>query len=181
MPQCVACTSSHGCEECCCGQRARESPSYLPGKILRECIQGTCRFAMERTIGKDWSYSFEAERSSCSKRQANTASTACKGIVGSSVASLATTLPHVAKEPSNTLKYIIKLGSHASSRPIFQSLLAEACDKLAFIKQASPDVYYGTGDGIRSSFCSHSSIMGQCIPCQMLEGHATTMYASRAE
>lgn len=117
---------------------------------------------------------------SCSKRQAKTASTACKGIVGKSLASLATALPHVAKEPSNTLNYIIKLGSHASSRPIFPSLLAEACDKLAFIKQVSPDVYYCTGDGIRSSFCSHSSIMGQCIPCKMLE-EATTMYASRAE
>lgn len=135
---------------------------------------------METTNGKDWSYSFEAERLSCSKRQAKTASTACKGIVGRSVASLATALPHVAKEPSNTLNYIIKLGSHASSRPIFQSLLAEACDKLAFIKQVSPDVYYGTADGIRSSFCSHSSIMGQCIPCKMLK-EATTMYASRAE
>ncbi|DBA89350.1 TPA: hypothetical protein ACH3X1_004144 [Trebouxia sp. C0004] len=143
-------------------------------------MQETCQFAMETTNGKDWSYSFEAERLSCSKRQVKTALTACKGIVSNTVVSLATSLPHVAKEPINTLKYITELGSHASNRPILQSLLAEASDKLAFIKQVSPHVYYGSGDGIRSSFCSHASSMGQCVPCQVLERHAATMYASRA-
>ena len=70
---------------------------------------------------------------------------------------LATALPHVAKEPSHTSSYITELGTHASNRPILQSLLVGSSDMLAVVKDVSPHIYYGTGDGIRSSWCSYAS------------------------
>ena len=176
----MACNSLHEPGECCCGQSPREVPSYLPRKLLRDCRQGICQFAVETTNGKDWTYSFEAERLSCSERQAKIASTACNGIMSSNVQSLATALPHVAKDANNTLRYITELGSHANSRPLLQRLLAEAPDKLTFVKHVSPHIYYGTGDGIRPSFCSHTSTTGQCYPCSLLEQHDAIMYKARA-
>ena len=168
IPSCVACASFHSHEKCCCGEQPQELPSYIPGKLLRSCAKDVCGFAIESYTDQTWVYSFEAERVSCSTRHAKQASSACKGIVGCGVKSLATSLPHVSREPRNMLAYIRELGDHANTRPVFQRLFIEADDKLAYVTDLSPHVYYGSGDGIRSSFCSHTSALGQCFPCGLL-------------
>ena len=170
----------HCKEDCCCGKRPRSFPSITPGKLLRECEQGVCGFAMETEDGNAWAYSFEAERISASKRHAKHASTACKGIMSNMVHSLATAPPHVLKEPNNVFMYLEDLADSASSRPIFQRLYDQASDKLTCIKELAPHMYLGTGEGIRSGFCSHQSNVGQCVPCQLLIKHANKIYASRA-
>ena len=136
---------------------------------------------MESEWDQTWVYSFEAERISCSRRHAQETSSACKGIVSDAVFSLATSLPHVSREPKNMLEYMKELGDDANSRPIFQRLFLEADDKLAWISDLSPHLYYDNGEGIRSSFCSHSSSAGQCFPCQLLERNGAKLYTARAK
>lgn len=174
----MACNLAHRQEECCCGHGAQELPSCIFGKLLRVCAQGACQCAIEAANGGEWAYSFEAERESCCK-QAKHASSACKGIVSEVVRSLATCLPHVSKEPNNALDYIKELGAHADSRPVFHRLFLEAGNKLACITQLAPQVYHGTGVGIRSGFCTHESSLGQCFPCEALERHIK-LYKQRA-
>lgn len=53
------------------------------------------------------------------------------------------------------VEYVKELGDHASTRPIFQRLFLEADDKLAWISNLSIHLYYGSGEGIRSSCVSH--------------------------
>ena len=111
------------------------------------------------------------------------ATTACKGVVNT-VQSLATALPHVPKEDTTTLAFLEELGDHASSRPIFHGMLVQvssAASKLQLVQQVAPDVYYGSGDGIRSSFCDHVANEGQYYPCSLLEKHATKLYSTRAK
>ena len=178
-PNCEACERSHDPSQCCCGQPARDMPSNTPGKVLRECKQGLCHFAKETMDDQLWTYSFEAEMRSCAKRDANNAPTACRGIVSSVVESLATAMPYFLQR--TTLSYVQALSIHASSRPVFYSLFTNASDKSACVQKLAPCIYEGTGQGIRSGFCSNSSSAGQCIPCHLLEQHAKTIYLSRAK
>lgn len=131
--------------------------SYLPGKLLRLCSKGVCGYAIESELDQTWVHSFEAEHISCLRRHAKEASSSCKGIVSDAVFSLATSLPHVSREPKNMLEHIKELGGDAISRLIFQRLFLEADDKPACISNLCPRLYYGSSEGIQSSFSSHSS------------------------
>ena len=151
------------------------------GKLLRMCNQGTCNFAMENDGAQcSWRYGFEAERIACAQRQALIASSPCQGIVDRVVESLATAMPHTPKDPASSLRYITALGTHLGSRPTFHKLLQAASDQLTFVSNVAPPIYIGTGDGIRSCFCSHSSVGGQCYACSLLQRNASTLYLSRA-
>lgn len=133
-------------------------------------------------MDEEWAYSFEAERISCSKRQITHASRACKGITSDIVGALTTALPHVPKEPSCVVEYIQELGCHANSRHVFNALFSATEDKVACIKDVSPQIYLGTREGIRSGFCAPQATQdtGQCIPCEVLEQHSK-LYSLRAK
>ena len=103
---CVACNSYYSLEECCCHERAQELPSYMPGKVLKVCAKGVCTFGVASAYDEEWTYSFEAERVSCSRKQVQHALGGCNGITGKAALSLATSLPHASKDPNNALKYI---------------------------------------------------------------------------
>lgn len=110
---------------------------------------------------------------------------ACRGIVSSEVQSLATAFHYAPASPSIMTTYLTALGDNMRSRPLFQQMYLSAVSEhkavLDLLKHTNPHMYNGTGNGIRSSFCTHTSSTGQCSPCRVLQELGSKVYSSRAQ
>ena len=123
--------------------------------MLARCATNECRFAVQLDqVNKQWQYSFEAEGIICTiaaTRSANNNS--CQGVIHHQLLPLATSQPHHMSNKSLAV-FIDSVGQARQSRPTFAKLYDQAPDKNQFLKVVLPSAYFGTGLGVRSSFCN---------------------------